>query len=255
MAAFRRLGTESSPDALLEEAGFEPSVLRRTLSLTHLPPGRRSCIRRKAAEPGTKNPVPAAAVAALSRRRGSKSARADGLTKRSSSGRTYREHERSFRSRAARPKMGQVSAAWGKSQPLERRIGPGDAAAARQLLRAESAHHGQPRRRPQIRQFREGAHDVPHRRLRQERTDHDIHRRAAGLPHPGDVQDSPLEGDGFRTFGPRAREASLSRADVCVRGKIRTQALPPFCPRHRVHARGALDIFPLRAPDVDQIAE
>jgi hypothetical protein len=38
---------------------------------------RKSCIRRKAAEPGTKSPVPAAAVAALSRRRGSKSARAD----------------------------------------------------------------------------------------------------------------------------------------------------------------------------------
>jgi hypothetical protein len=35
------------------------------------------------------------------------------LTKRSSSGRTHREHERSFRSRGARPKMGQVSAAWG----------------------------------------------------------------------------------------------------------------------------------------------
>ena len=35
------------------------------------------------------------------------------LTKRSSSARTHREHERSFRSRGARPKMGQVSAAWG----------------------------------------------------------------------------------------------------------------------------------------------
>jgi hypothetical protein len=35
------------------------------------------------------------------------------LTKRSSSGRTHREHERSFRSKGARPKMGQLSAAWG----------------------------------------------------------------------------------------------------------------------------------------------
>jgi hypothetical protein len=36
------------------------------------------------------------------------------LTKPSSSGRTHREHERSFRSKGARPKMGQVLAAWGK---------------------------------------------------------------------------------------------------------------------------------------------
>ena len=33
--------------------------------------GRRSCIRRKEAKPGAKKPVPAAAVAALNRRRAS----------------------------------------------------------------------------------------------------------------------------------------------------------------------------------------
>lgn len=47
---------------------------KRAPSLGHEPPGRRSCIRRKEAEPGAKKPVPAAA---LSRRRASKSARAD----------------------------------------------------------------------------------------------------------------------------------------------------------------------------------
>jgi hypothetical protein len=37
-------------------------------------------------------------------------------------------------------------------------------------------------------------------------------------------------------------------------GKDPEAALPSFRSRHRVHACGALDIFPLRALDVDQIA-
>ena len=52
-----------------------------------------------------------------------------------------------------------------------------------------------------------------------------------------------------------ARKALSSWADVCFRGKDPEAALPSFRPRHRVHACGALDIFPLRALDVDQIAE
>jgi len=75
-----------APDSMLEEAGFEPSVpdrgqpfSRRETSSIPYPLTTRSEIvhQAKAAERGTKNPVPAAAVAALSRRRGSKSARAD----------------------------------------------------------------------------------------------------------------------------------------------------------------------------------
>jgi len=79
--------SEFAADSPLEEGGFEPSVPRQGTAfftegneLYPLPINHqvgRSCIRRKAAEPGTKKPVPAAAVAALSRRRGSKSARAD----------------------------------------------------------------------------------------------------------------------------------------------------------------------------------
>ena len=71
----------------------------------------------------------------------------------------------------------------------------------------------------------------------------------------GFAPDSPLEGDGFERSVPPAREALLSRADVCFQGKEPEAALPPFRPRHRVHACGALDVFPLRALDVDQIAE
>jgi hypothetical protein len=52
-----------------------------------------------------------------------------------------------------------------------------------------------------------------------------------------------------------AREALLPRADVCFQGKDPEAALPSFRPRHRVRACGALDIFLLRALDVDQIAE
>jgi hypothetical protein len=50
---------------------------------------------------------------------------------------------------------------------------------------------------------------------------------------------------------PRARHLS----DVGFQGKDPETALPSFRPRHRVHACGALNIFPLRALDVDQIAE
>src|SRR5580693_994760 len=38
-------------------------------------------------------------------------------------------------------------------------------------------------------------------------------------------------------------------------GKEPEATLPPFRPRHRLHACGALDVFPLRALNVDQIAE
>jgi hypothetical protein len=53
----------------------------------------------------------------------------------------------------------------------------------------------------------------------------------------------------FTDFGLRTRAWRSATGGGSVSRKL---ALSPFSPRHRVDPDGALDIFPLRALDVDQ---
>jgi hypothetical protein len=77
----------------------------------------------------------------------------------------------------------------------------------------------------------------------------------SGFDRSKSSSDSPLEGDGLEHAVPGTGSNCCRGLTYASRGKDPEAALPSFRPRHRVHACGALDIFPLRALDVDQIAE